>query len=481
MAMTVGEAKVLIEGDLSKLSKSLDAAEQKTRSWTSKIGAFLTGAFVVGAGIAITKFVGLVINGFKKALAVTKSFASSVIEASSTYEQLRLTLNVLLKDQNKANAAFDEARELAAKTAFSIEEITRGYTSLLTFGFDQTKIPETLLLAADAATAFGQNLDEVIRALSYLKAGRKGEALESLARFGISRTELVKRGASFSAGGELQTDTEKLFAIIESIWGDTVKGMSVEGTKTWKGMVSNLQDTWTDFLNTVGEAGIFDLVKEKLAGIMAWVERNSEQIKKWATDISKFFTDTFSGLSAILEKVFGINLSPEVMPNIQKSDEELAKMLGWDEARMREVNIFLANGFTDAMKSTPEWKKIGEDVNKYLDLKNVITGGEGATLTPFWEKIVQEIEGGTFKDRITSAMASMIRGLTASEDIKGAAKDIGKVIIDGVGDGLEEQWEKWKEAHPFFTFLFGGGVGTVAGQARNDFIASNLNPFNARF
>lgn len=390
-------------------SRGMTKAENAIRGFGSKVKSTLTTiknfiyswkTLVIGAMVAA--FAGAAV---KKAIGGLKTLVRGVIEASSTYEQLRMTLKVLLKDQDKANKAFDEARELAASTAFSIEEITRGYTQMLTFGFEQSKIPETLLLAADAATAFGQNLDEVIRSLNYLKAGRKGEALESLARFGIARPELTKRGAKFSAGGELETSTEETLNIIYEIWKEKVGGMSEEGTKTWKGMVSNLKDAWTDFQATIGEAGFFDAVKNQLAFILSKISEwaANGQLQEWAEKISQKMTSVFNGVVAILSKIFNLDIE-------------------MDES------------------AVPEWA----------------------------DNVIKEIEGGGFAERISQALQGLVREAFADNNVIGDAKEFGKKVGHGIYSGILDALEEDRPLlYKVFSGWFGEVAGEAWGDFKS--------------
>ena len=465
----------------SKLSGALNIAG---RAVTKVSGLFKNfGYFLLGmARGAISQFglylansilnpINLIIRGFGKATTAVKSFVRGVIESSSSYEQLKLTLKVLLKDQDKANAAFDEARKLAANTAFSIEEITRAYTQMLTFGFDQTKIPETLLLAADAATAFGQNLDEVIRSINYLKAGRKGEALESLTRFGISRPELTKRGAKFSAGGELETSTEETLNIVFKIWEEKLGGMSKEGTKTWKGMVSNLKDAWVDFQATIGEAGFFDAVKNSLKFILDKINEWSANgtLKKWADDISTRMTNIYNGVSAIVKEILGLELTggkTQVKEAKKMTTEEIALfVLGFTPEEFKNAMTFMSGGpgegrsyigvtsDVDRQKIVDDATRLGEAIHAAvkgeLDTGDYFTesiGTEATAQVPAWAqsildwiaKIKEEI--GKMWDGFSSAWkgADKRGSRDAHGILPGGFEGIGRQLGEGIANAISQ-------------------------------------------
>jgi hypothetical protein len=257
----------------------------------------------------------------------------------------------------------------------------------------------------------------------------------------VSKESLKAYGIQFDAEDQdkIISDSKVVAETIMKIWHDKYTEGAGKDIVTMGGLITQIKNLWGIFLQDVGKAGVYDLVISKLQGIVTWVQNNSEQIKKWATDISKFFSDTFAGLSAVLEKVLGVNLNPEVMPNKGKSVEEIGKMLGMDETQIKNAAIMMANGFTDAFLKTPAAQDIGKDVLAILDKSSEVKGGKTA-LSPFWEKVVSGIEDGTFKTRLSTAFTSLITTLMTDEALKTKAKEfgttIGQAIIDGIGAAI---------------------------------------------
>lgn len=70
--------------------------------------------------------------------------------------------------------------------------------------------------------------------------------------------------------------------------GDRFTGAMEKQSKTWRGMVSNLGDTWTDFQRRVGEAGFFDNVRKRLEGLLETLARLDREgkIDLWAERLS---------------------------------------------------------------------------------------------------------------------------------------------------------------------------------------------------
>ena len=77
--------------------------------------------------------------------------------------------------------------------------------------------------------------------------------------------------------------------------------------KTWNGMLSNLGDQWKRFVRLIGDAGVFDLFKDKLAGLLSSVNQMaaSGELKQLATDIGKGLVEAAKAAFAVMESLGG--------------------------------------------------------------------------------------------------------------------------------------------------------------------------------
>jgi hypothetical protein len=522
----------------STLESGLKKGESSVRGWTSKIGAFFTGAFVVAAGMAMVKFVALVGNAMKKAAGLVKNlFVSALKETSEDKVQLKRLANEMgsLKGASKI---IDDLEKKSVKWGVATDDVIEGYTVLRRF-FDEKFIQNNLEDIASASKQLRIPISELGNMIAGLSEGML--SARRLLAMGVSKEELSKYGIKFGdpAAAENQLQSEKALYDLEQkriamrLETDPIKKRNAEteisfmerelalkiatgdedekilssakevseaimkiyktkytegagaGIATLPEMITRIRNLWDDFLGEVGKAGVYDLVVNKLQGIVAWVQNNSEQIKKWATDISKFFSDTFAGLSAVLEKVFGVSFNaPSIQPNKGKSYEELGKMLGFDEQQINLAASWIQGQFRDEFKKTAEGQAIEIDAKKMLDLHNLTEGGGGATpLTPFWEKIVSEVESGTFKTRLSTALTSVISNLGSNEALLNAAGNTGAAIAGAIIKGIVTaigDWEiRFAKEHPILGFGMGGGLGAFAGESLNNY-ADYLGKDNLR-
>jgi hypothetical protein len=72
----------------------------------------------------------------------------------------------------------------------------------------------------------------------------------------------------------------------------------IRQSKTWSGMMSNLKDSWSDFMRRIADGGFFENVKRRLASIL-------EALERWNQDgtidrAAKFLSDTFSAAADAL-------------------------------------------------------------------------------------------------------------------------------------------------------------------------------------
>ena len=91
---------------------------------------------------------------------------------------------------------------------------------------------------------------------------------------------------------------------LTGIFNDRFGGMMERQSKTLTGMISNLKDSWSNFLMMVADAGIFDLVKGKIGALLAKVNLLAKDgsLKKWAKNISDWLEKAFKWGTDFIEQ-----------------------------------------------------------------------------------------------------------------------------------------------------------------------------------
>jgi len=273
-----------------------DSAEDAFRGVRQHVGALnescksLTGSF--------WKFY----LGLQAATGALRGF-SELINTPAMFEGFRTQLETLLGSAKDAERAFDWIKDFTQKTPFELQEVTDAFVMLQSVGIDAAGAMKSV---GDTAAAMNRDIMDAATAVVSMER-------EVLRRYGIDlRRELDK--ATFiwtDAEGKkrekvVEGGDEIIRATLLSIWNERYEGGMDRFQTTWKGMWSNLADSVTNFIDTIGRSGFMDFLKERLAALNDWfvAAARSGELKEWAKKLS----DTFTGIARLvlaLAEAFG--------------------------------------------------------------------------------------------------------------------------------------------------------------------------------
>lgn len=200
-------------------------------------GNLIMSALTAPLRMAATAFKTL---GIAAASAAAGVYAGlKALRPAADMQQYQIQMEVLLKDPAKAKARLAELTRFAKETNYGPAEIIESANLMEAFGIYGGDISR-LKLAGDAANAFGKDIREVVRSVSYLSSGRTGEAVESLSRIGVSREKLKPFGVEFSKSGEMTTEPKKAIDAVFRYFAEAFGGMTARQAKTWKGAIQQL-------------------------------------------------------------------------------------------------------------------------------------------------------------------------------------------------------------------------------------------------
>ncbi len=241
----------LFGGAQSGLGKALSLASfaftgiYKAASWTfsavagglRRVGGLIKSALTMPLRLAGTAFKALGIAAAASAAGVYAGLKA--LRPAADMQQYQIQLEVLLKDPAKAKARLAELTKYAKDTNYGPAEIIESANLMESFGIYGDDISR-LKLAGDAANAFGKDIREVVRSISYLSSGRTGEAMESLSRIGVTREKLKPFGVEFTKSGEMTTEPKKAIDAVFQYFAQAFGGMTARQAKTWKGAIQQL-------------------------------------------------------------------------------------------------------------------------------------------------------------------------------------------------------------------------------------------------
>ena len=240
--MADAQLSVELKAEIRAFLKAMRDAEKQTKDTSNtvdnaadKIKGYIAGAFSVGAII---------------------SFGKAVIDATAEYQKFGAVLGNTLGSSALANLKLKELQDFAAKTPFSVNELTASYVKLANAGFKPTG--EQLTKLGDLASSTGKTFDELTEAILDAQSGE----FERLKEFGIRAKDAGDK-VIFTYKG-VQTQVEKTSGSIRdyitSLGGaEGVSGSMAVISETLGGKISNLGDSWDQMLISVGKntSGVF--------------------------------------------------------------------------------------------------------------------------------------------------------------------------------------------------------------------------------
>ncbi|KAB1228458.1 hypothetical protein [Chryseobacterium viscerum] len=222
------------------------------------------------------------------------SLGQQIFEVTKKFEGYIQTLKNAYGSSTKAAGAFEKIQQFAAKTPYSVDELTAAFIKLKNRGFDPTTAELTKM--GDLAASQGKSFDQYVEALLDAQTGE----YERLKEFGI-KAKTTGDTVTFSFRGiEKQvkkTDQEAIRNVILS-FGElkgVVGGMAGQAT-TLEGKISNLGDTWDSVMFNIGKNGkgtfaqLIDLANDLLGVFNDLITKSpGQQLKEEQQEINSLF------------------------------------------------------------------------------------------------------------------------------------------------------------------------------------------------
>ena len=235
---------------------------------------------------SLTKTVAGVAATYVSAKALA-NVGKSALESASGLEGYRSTLNVVLKDQQKAAKMMAWAVEFANKMPFETDSVVEATVRLQSYGIEAQKVMTQI---GDMAGVMNKDLMQAVEAVADAQTGE----LERLKEFGITKAMITAKGAELYKNqtivnnkGQIvdqQKFNDALFALMEERFKG---GMEIQA-KSYKGLMSTISGVWkTGLAQMAGisgtgeiiEGSAFDAAKEGLG----WVSDKMQSLSKSGT------------------------------------------------------------------------------------------------------------------------------------------------------------------------------------------------------
>lgn len=366
------------------------------------------------------------------AVGAITAFGHNVISTLGEFEKYEAVLTNTFGDNSKAKQSLEMITDFAAKTPFSVSELSDSFVKLANRGF--VPVQEQMRKLGDLASSVGKPFDQLTEAILDAQTGE----FERLKEFGIKANKAGDQ-ITFAFKGQAKTVKFSESAIRDYILslGDLngVSGAMAAISQTTEGQISNLGDTMDSLYLTIGkelkpEISAVISALSTFVGIIKdgvlWISRNREMIGQLAVVI---------GIAAAAWGVYQLVVNGATLAqwalNIALSANPIALIIIGIAALVSAIVILWNKsekfrgfmiGLWETMKQV--FKNIWEGAKKYL-------GGLGDLLVGIATLDLEKIKAGS--------KAMFEGGLQATMPIQGTADAFNKGYTEGVEQVREKE------------------------------------------
>ena len=291
-------SKVLeyIIGAKDATGSAIKSALARIKSFASSVMnqlANLKAGFDMVAGV-VTKFAGI----FKTAIAEAFKFEKAVSD-----------FRVLLKSVDAAKEHIADLRRFASSTPLTFGDLSQASKLLLSFGASVEDVIPSLRMIGDIALGDSQKFQGLALVFAQVKSAGKlmGQDLLQMINQGFNPLTVIAQqtGKSVSELKDLMAEGAISFEMVaEAMRVATSEcglfhGAMEEASKTGEGLVSTMQDKWTDAVRTFGEA-FTDTAKGGLQELIDKLTQLVEDgtVEVWADKVVGALGKVVDGVSA---------------------------------------------------------------------------------------------------------------------------------------------------------------------------------------
>ncbi|MGI9279261.1 MAG: tape measure protein, partial [Endozoicomonas sp.] len=291
-------------------------------------------------------------------LYTVKRAIQGLLGTGDQFERLRVQLNAVMGSVAEGERAIQWIKQFTRETPYQLEQVADAFVRLKAFGLDP--MDGSMQAIVDQASKLGggmERLNGISLAVGQAWAKQKlqGEEILQLVERGVPVWEMLEKATGknvqelqkLSTAGKLGRDTIAL--LIDEI-GKSSAG-AAENMSLLSGYVSNLKDTWQNFLDEVAQSGALEYAKTQLKGISNQVSVMSEdgRLSRLAQSISDAFVQMGEAIKANFSGLTFEQLVERVRSTSQSIASALASLNSTFTLTGNAIQLFF-NGFTVAVK-----------------------------------------------------------------------------------------------------------------------------------
>ena len=258
----------------------------------------------------------IVVTGINSALEVTRkifSFLSQPFEIAANFENLETQLSVLYQSTDTAKAKLQELKEYSDKTPFTLSQLAEAETTLASFGLTAGQTSNVIKQIGDISGGNAEKLKSLALVFGQVSAAGKlqGQDLMQMINVGFNPLRTISQltGESIEElktrmeqGGISAQEVAMAFEAATSKGGQFYQ-MAEKQSKNFIGLVSTLKGVVESMLLELMNAGLFEYVKNMLAGITIFFNENKQTIISVLQSIGGAFANVISIIGGFIDVI----------------------------------------------------------------------------------------------------------------------------------------------------------------------------------
>ncbi|WP_081869854.1 tape measure protein [Endozoicomonas numazuensis] len=343
-------------------------------------------------------------------LYTVKRAIQGLLGTGDQFERLRVQLNAVMGSVAEGERAIQWIKQFTRETPYQLEQVAEAFVRLKAFGLDP--MDGSMQAMVDQASKLGggmERLNGISLAVGQAWAKQKlqGEEILQLVERGVPVWELLEKATGknvqelqkLSSAGKLGRDTIAL--LIDEI-GKSSAGAAAENMSLLSGYVSNLKDSWKNFLDEIAQSGALSYAKDQLKGISDQVSVMSEdgRLSRLAQSISDAFVQMGEAIKANFTGLTFESVVTSIQSASQRIASTLASLNNTFTLTGNTVQLFF-NGFTLAVKAFGlVFSQVLSSVSQGLgSLFNVFGATESAQKLQSFSESLKAVSAG-FKEAV---------------------------------------------------------------------------------
>jgi hypothetical protein len=348
---------ILLDANIDKFKSGLRSAVAETNKAGAAIDKGVSG---------ISNKVTSTFSGIFSVAAIA-AFGRAVLNVTSEFQKFNAVLGNTLGSASLAAIKMKEIQDFAAKTPFSVNELTGSFVKLANSGFKPTG--DQMRALGDLASSTGKSFDQLAEAILDAQSGE----FERLKEFGV-RAKDAGDSVIFTYKG-VQTQVEKTSESIRNYItnlgnAEGTSGSMAKISQTLGGQISNLGDSWDQMLLSVGSntSGVFN----SAISVIGIAINKITQYNRELAVASKYNIGAQGG--------FGAQLNRALNPFASKGGTEKELAVAGIEIATDKVSKFVSTT-VDGAKSVSDFNKALLELKNRSELALSYANGKGVGAT----------------------------------------------------------------------------------------------------